>query len=689
MAEKTVAMPSFKRAADITSYNEAENTIDVVWAAGAKVRRYSWRDGAYYDESLVMKPEAVRLDRLNAGAPLLDSHNSWSLSSVIGSVVPGTAKIERGKGYATVKLSRAPEDAATVGKIRDGIIRNISVGYISHRIEKTEPGEEGGVADWRVIDWEPMEISAVPIPADPDAQVRSAPDDKEQKFPCVFIENETRNAASAADHQENTNMSKDNAAEAQRGNETQTAPVATKPDPAAEAAVRAANDQAAKDAANLAVRNERDRIASIRTIAGQFNARDFGDQHAALDTDIPKFRELLLEHLAKQTEAQRTTSTTGVNVHVGEVNPEKRGAAIENALLHRSAPLLFKLTDDARDFRGLSLLEIGRECLAARGISTRGMSKLEVARMALESTQERSGGLHSTSDFPIILANVASKTLRAAYEAAPQTFRPLVRETTVPDFKPVTRAQLGEAPQFDKVNEHGEFERGSIGEAGESYKIATYGKIVGITRQVLVNDDLDAFTRLPRAFGGQAAQLESDLVWAQILGNPLMGDGTALFHADHGNLGAALAIGVAGVSAGRLAMAKQTGLDKKTVLNISPAYIIVPKAKETDLEQFLGQIVPTKSSDVVPNSMKKLIPISDPRLDNGIPRAGVTGSATNWYLAGDAAQTEIIELAYLEGQQGVYTETRMGFDVDGVEVKVRLDVGAKVIEWRGLWKNPI
>uniref|UniRef100_UPI0010AA5769 phage major capsid protein n=1 Tax=Paracoccus aeridis TaxID=1966466 RepID=UPI0010AA5769 len=43
---------------------------------------------------------------------------------------------------------------------------------------------------------------------------------------------------------------------------------------------------------------------------------------------------------------------------------------------------------------------------------------------------------------------------------------------------------------------------------------------------------------------------------------------------------------------------------------------------------------------------------------------------------------------YLEGQQGAYIETRNGFDVDGVEIKCRLDFGAKAIDWRGLYKNP-
>ena len=172
---KIIELPAMARAAEIraASFDEADNTIEVVWTTGASVRRYDWRGGEYYDEVLVVSPDAVRLDRLNVGAPLLDTHSSYELSDIKGSVVPGTARIEGGKGYARCALSRAEDDASVVSKIRDGIIRNISVGYMIHRVEKTA-GSEGEVGTWRVVDWEPHELSLVPIPADAGAQIRSA-----------------------------------------------------------------------------------------------------------------------------------------------------------------------------------------------------------------------------------------------------------------------------------------------------------------------------------------------------------------------------------------------------------------------------------------------------------------------------------------------------------------------------------
>ncbi|SMD06613.1 hypothetical protein SAMN06297251_12318 [Fulvimarina manganoxydans] len=173
-----VPAPKFGRAASISpaSYDEAENSVEVIWTTGASVRRRDWRTGNYYNEILDVSPGAVRLERLNGGAPLLDTHQDSECRNVIGTVVPGSAVLRDGKGYARVALSPAPDDASVVGKIRAGIIRNISVGYVIHAVEKTVK-DDGSDEDWRVVDWEPHEISAVPIPADAGSHIRGADND--------------------------------------------------------------------------------------------------------------------------------------------------------------------------------------------------------------------------------------------------------------------------------------------------------------------------------------------------------------------------------------------------------------------------------------------------------------------------------------------------------------------------------
>lgn len=247
----------------------------------------------------------------------------------------------------------------------------------------------------------------------------------------------------------------------------------------------------------------------------------------------------------------------------------------------------------------------------------------------------------------------------------------------------IHRVQLGEAPQLERVNEAGEFKRGSIGEGKERYRVETWGKVIGITRQVIINDDLDAFTRVPSLFGTAAATLESDVVWGIVTSNPAMADGVALFHANHKNLAASgTALDVANLGKARAAMARQTGLDGRTVLNIRPALLVVPSSLELTAEQLIAQnLVPATPANVVPASIRSLAVIAEPRLD---PASG----AVPWYLLASPSAIDTIEYAYLEGQDGVFIETRIGFDVDGVEIKARLDFGAKAIDWRGMHRNP-
>ncbi|UCI17874.1 HK97 family phage prohead protease [Mesorhizobium sp. B2-1-8] len=181
-----IQLPKFERDAEVRSlsFNERTNTIDVVWTTGAIVRRRNWTDGEF-DEELVVSANAVRLARLNSGAPFLDTHDASSLQSVIGSVVPGSARIDSGRGVATVQLTRRDDAQGRIQDFRDGVIRNISVGYKTYVVEKQE--RKSNIPLMRVVDWEPCEISAVPIPADPGAQVRSDTT-KRETFACQVRE---------------------------------------------------------------------------------------------------------------------------------------------------------------------------------------------------------------------------------------------------------------------------------------------------------------------------------------------------------------------------------------------------------------------------------------------------------------------------------------------------------------------
>ena len=666
--DKTIELPALRRMAELApgSVDSDTRTVEVIWSTGARVRRVPFFGDAY-DEELSLDPAHVRLERLNAGAPFLRVHELTELDAVIGSVLPDSARIENGRGVATVRLSEREDVEAIWRDIQAGHIRAVSIGYQVHRYEVSKP--DGGRELWRAVDWTPFEISAVPVGADPAAGFRStetlhacvvhragAVPRTERTNPMHDEDIETEDAIDVVEEAE----APEEAEPSQTRGETKPAKTTETPKPDAEALVAEARA------------GERQRAATIFDLASRLGLeRGMADDLVKRGVSLDEARRQILDSLAETSEQTRTFGHVSVPLGGQDERVTRREAAA-NALLHRYSPTLFQLTDAARQFRGMTLMELARESLGEAGVNTRGMSRDEVATRAL----------HSTSDFPEILAAVTNKTLRQAYEAYPRTFLAFCRQVLATDFKAMHRVQMGEAPQLLKVNESGEFKRGTIGESKESYRIETYGRVVGITRQVLINDDLDAFTRIPAMYGNSIAQLESDVVWDIVTGNPAMADNKALFHADHKNLeGTGAVLSVDAVGKGRTAMAKQTGLDKKTVLNIRPAFLIVPAALELKAEQMVAQnIVPVETQNVVPQSIRTLSPIAEPRLD--------TASDTAWYLAASPNQIDTIEYAYLEGQQGAYIETRNGFDVDGVEIKCRLDFGAKAIDWRGLYKNP-
>lgn len=183
---RAVSAPTMLRAADVrpSSYQEEDNSIEVVWSIGAAGLRFDWLDGGYYTEELSMDAGAVRLGRLNAGACLLDSHSTYSLSSVLGSVVPGSVRIENGEGLCRVRLARTPDVADTVAKIIDGHIRSLSVSYNVFEFQRTE--REGEYPHMLATDWEPVELSFVTVPFDAAAQVRQRSAAQGGEHPCTI-----------------------------------------------------------------------------------------------------------------------------------------------------------------------------------------------------------------------------------------------------------------------------------------------------------------------------------------------------------------------------------------------------------------------------------------------------------------------------------------------------------------------
>lgn len=654
--ERSLEMPPLSVRADVHTVNEEERTVELIWSTGAPVERYDWMSGKRYIETLSLEPGHIRTDRLNKGGPVLDSHSAWSVGDILGKVVKGSVQITKKEARARVQFSKREAVEPIWQDVREGIINSVSVGYRVHKFEETA-GTGNKLPIRKAVDWEPYEVSMVPVPADAGSHTRTARDDMN---PCVIV-SATRELEEPMENDDNA--AAETIAEADPLLPPQADPPA-EPEP---------NDH------DRGAEHERQRITGITQACRAARLpTSYADKLIDEKVSLADASERIFKELSRRDTASGTPAARSVAVDVGDDPMVHVRAGIENALLHRMAPDLFELEDKGRQYRGMTLIDVAKAYLNQDRIRTTELSRMEIASVALGL---RSAGMHTTSDFANLLADLPGKILRQAYDEAPQTFAPIIRRTNLADFKPSRLLQLGEAPALLEVGEHGEFKDGTMGESKEQYQLKTYGRKFSITRQALVNDDTDAFARVPMAFGRQARNKESDIVWAEITNNAALGDGVTLFHANHNNLaGSGTVINVDNIGTGRAAMRAQTGIDGASKLNVSPMFLIVPVALETKADQFVSTNLLASQSSAVNPFAGKLNVIAEPRLDDD--------SATAWYLAGSPSQVDIIVLGSLEGEAGPMVDSRIGFDVDGIEIKVRHDIAAKAVDFRGLYKNP-
>lgn len=426
----------------------------------------------------------------------------------------------------------------------------------------------------------------------------------------------------------------------------------------------------AQAAMQAGIKAESDRRSGIKAAFAKFahvaGVSALADQcEADTGCSVQAAGEKLLAHLAKGTEPV-------AHVVVVDDERDKARAGISNAIMARAG---LGKQDTANPYRGYSLTEMARASLEKAGTKTGHLDKMSLVAAAFT---------HSTSDFTNLLANVAEKSMLKGYEEAEESFQLWTAKGTLTDFKPAKRVDIGAFPALAQVAEGAEYSYGTVGDRGETIQLATYGKMFSITRQAIINDDLDAFTKIPMRMGRAAIRTVGNLVYAVLTGNPNMADGVALFHANHANLLTGAAISTTSVDAMRVAMAKQADTNTNA-LNIRLGYLIVPVALEgtakvvRDSEFEVGA---SNRNNTVPNMVRGTFEvISDARLD--------LVSASNWFGAGNPSIFDTIEVAYLDGVETPTLEQEKGWNVDGVEFKVRLDAGVKALDYRALAKNPV
>jgi len=634
--------------------DQEKRILQVSMSSETPYVRESWWDPPWV-EILGHKRNEVDLSRFQDGAPLLYCH-SRQRQDRIGAVI--SAKLVNKRIEGRIQISRRDDVNDIWTDVMDGILCNVSVGY--KILERVLVRENSGEPDeYRVVRWVPMELSIADIPVDPTVGLGRT---ESQNFYYRVIDidppiNETGG---------NTMPKKAARTETGDTNVPGGAPVRSEAesvsDPANDIDITAERKSAAEGAEKaLLTRNQQIDDLFQRT-PGYDKLRQELKRKPTSEVDIQYARNALLDAIG---EGQDPVNGSGA-LSVGETENDKfRTAAIDN-IECRSG----KTPDGNNEYRGLRLIELARHACRLNHYAHSGRDIREIVGRAL-----------TTSDFQTILRDAAHNALLRELEELPETHKMWVNVASVSDFKIHYRSNLSAVSSISKIGEDGEYQYLTIGEYGAMQQIATYGGILPITRQAIINDSMDAFTRFPQRLASDVRRTEADAVYGVLLANPTMTDGIPLFDAQRNNIGTAGAPSVTTVGESRRLLKTQRDPHNEQARYRTPlGFLLVPEAL-FDRTETLRQA--EHDPDAVnlrkPNIFRnRFSVVSDPRLDDD--------SATRWYALGPKG-TDTVELAFLDGNEQPFMDEESPWTRDGVELKVRHDFGAAAIDGRTMVRN--
>ncbi|PZR10387.1 MAG: terminase [Azospirillum brasilense] len=677
VAQRALAAPA--------TVDRAARTVEVVWSTGARARNFVPALGLITEE-LEMSPNAVRMAALRSGnAPVLDTHRRGGARDVLGRVT--AARLERGRGYATLQFSTAADVEPVWQRIADGTLRAVSVGYRVHRYEP-RPDAGSGETVHRAVDWEPFEISVVPVPVDRDAAVRAQ---GEQGLPAPAIEPALPDEEPTMPETTPETPAAPPAAPPSAAPSTtlpQETTVSTTPSAPAPEPTRAAPTAPSIDLEAIRAEAERavaERIASyepVLAVARGLLPADNIDamrEAAMRDRASPEVLRARLWEAFTQSQTARPTLPARPESGPEHDDPAQLLDAMAEALAARSMPGYQPPSTGPgagrhAEFMGWRPSDMLRELLARRGDRNPPRNPTLLAERAF----------HTTSDFPLLLSAAANKMLLAAYQPAQPTYRQIFLRRDFRDFKPHRHLRVGDFPTLLPLLENGEIQAGTMSESQEIVLLQTFARRIRVTRPMLVNDDLGAFTDFAAAIGRRVADFENATAYGLLnLGN---GDGptlttgnatvfgTAAARANKASAGSALDL--TGLAAGRAAIMKQKTLDGLPIAVGSSMRLVVGPNQELAARQLTVSFAATQTSNA--NVYAGFVqPLVEPLIQNN-----------RWYLFSDPFSAPVYVYGYLNGAEGPQVTTGPVSGVDGVEVSVIFDFGVGAIDWRGAWFNP-
>ncbi|MFO7958340.1 MAG: Mu-like prophage major head subunit gpT family protein [Candidatus Brocadiia bacterium] len=435
----------------------------------------------------------------------------------------------------------------------------------------------------------------------------------------------------------------------------------------------------AMEEAESAVRAERERVAAIQDIcAGEFPEIEREAVRAGWDVDRTG-RSVLRAIRESRPRAD-------VAISVGR----DRGREHEVEMLEAALCLRAGIPEDqlsghygaevmtgVHRERDISLQMVFAECARLEGLTVPRSFCNDTIRAAF-----------STVSLPGILNNVANKKLLKAFRAQPVVATRLCSEGELNDFKESERYRLTDVGDLEPVAPDGEIKHGGLTEEKATNKLGTYGKIFALTRQMIYNDDLGAFLKVPEGMGARAARKIDQLFFIRLLANP-----NSLFSAGNGNYkaGADTVLGIESLGEAVQMFLDQTDADGQPI-NISPKFLLVPTALKMTARELLNStlLIAVGSTD------KERIPTYNAVADEDLEvlvspylsNANYAGSSSlAWYLFADPAIVDTFEIGYLKGRRTPTVEKgETDFNTLGIQFRVYFDLGVREQDHRGMVK---
>ncbi len=607
-----------------SSYDAATHEVELTLATGAAVRR------RWIVEELDMSPEAIDLSRAALNQlRLLFNHNQ---DDPIGSLF--NVRLENGVLAARARFADTERAREIERQVASGDLPGVSIGYQVKTWALVAFDEESDLETWRATSWELFEGSIVPVPADPRAGVRS------------LLQVSSGDPGDPAASNEDEDMLKRNHPGAE----------SAAPAPAASApAAPGVQIVPALEPRGLTATEVLDGMAMARSVG--LDPADLEDSFRSPTQTVSGLNaEILRAAAARQSS---TTVAAGAGARALTDEREVAGRGMVDALVSRmthTAP-----TEHGAKYRGYTLADL----IAERAGITGRHSVHEILQRAM----------HTSSDFPKLLEAASGKVLMDAYTLAAPTYRQLAARRSFGDFKPHKFLRIGEFPDLVPIGESGEVQAGTLFESRETVTLGTKGRKITLSRQMLINDDLSAFSDLTGAAGRAAARGENAAFWSLVSSNVALADGVAMFHADHDNLGTGGAMSVTTLGEGRALMRKQTDVSGLNALNTVARFLVTSPDYETDAEKLTFSVQPNQTSAVNPFS-GRLTPLSDAELE---------GAA--WYMFADPAACPNFIYGYLGSAEGPMITQDTPFGVDGVSMQVLHDFAVGAVDHRGAVKN--